>query len=913
MAYRTDYSNGLNMESTKTIRRRPGLVSDGYAASKRSAGEQDPELPGLLGMEGSAAAEKLFKMWEDQDSEMLPLMRQWDANGMRRQGVSGVQLIRESPNKAPKVWAPPAAARVPPTFNMAARLCRRSVSAAIVDPPVAECQPGSGADTSDADAVEQATRVLQDITGPSGLNFPKIMRRALSKGHTFDSGFVEWWVDPKGGGQQPKTVKASKAALTVGEAIYATVQVPVMVPQIDPLTGQPAIDPNTGEPLTAPDPTGATQPQKTLQPLPYVTRYIKRQAPPAGEELALESEPDDEEAEEPVPDVETPVEDAAEVEVPLEARELTDEVAEAELEWKPAVKHFLWTGKNVRMVPQSVSDLSEADMVLVMSFMKWGLVRDMFGEAVEALSDEDQDELVGYRPPNWRDIAPRHVKDPKGAVRDEETGKIPDDAMVCVLKAYARGGTPEYPNGAYICAAGGKFMLHREEWSREINGKRETLPVPISQAKGFEEGEDHPYGCGLMKLLGSGNEVRASIVGTAIETLYRFNSLKTFYSPASLFQPKSDLLAGAYVAIEPGTEPKKEEFQDYPRVGIELLKLASDEMLDEAAQSPISMGASEPEVKSGLHAQKLIEQTNVALSDYRQSCEDFAISSWSIILQLVRAFYTVPMLMKHTGDDNEHRVEEFLGSEIAAGIDVKIARGTMTMLAPSAKMAIGEHMYSLGMIDLAQLKRIAGGNLGGQLGIADNPTLLRVRRQIYHYLEGPPSWMPEEQYAQAVSSIFEPLPTDEEPTLPVDPTNPKVMSEGRSWVRFRELADMVDSARFQRLPAAWQAGGEAEYVKARQSCGVQTIAEQQQAAQMAAQQQADQLARQQQADAQANAEKTAQAEAGAKTAEASAPGEVAKGMADQARSFSKAAQSARPGSPAPTVAPEMASMPSPVV
>lgn len=697
-----------------------------------------------LSWEDEKLTKHLWQLWADQDGPMQPREARWKANKKRRAGVVGVQVIRDDNDRAKwVVYAPPGTARVPPTFNKAARLCRRLVSNLMVDPPVPECEPGAYAENTDPDGAEFSTRIMQSVTGPAGINLPKQMRRALNKACTFDSGFIWFKVDPQGGGQRPKSILASPAARTIDDAVFTI---------------------------------GATG-GRVPQPRPYVTRYVAE-----------------------------------------DGQTLTDEPGQAVKEWLPRIKSEIITGMNFRFVPETATDIDEADGGLILTFQPIGVLKKLFPAAFDKLTPDDLNNMVSHRPQGSEDRSPSHIKDPKSTTGEGEGP--PDDAMVATLTAYFVR-CPSYPNGGYFVLGGEKIVLHRQKWVSDQRGREIELPIPVAQFKGFEEGEDDPYGRHLMWLLGSGNEARASIVGTAIEHLYRFNSAKTFYTPSTLFQPKQGQILGPYVAVQEGTEPKREKLEQYPTMGMDLFDRTSLEMDDEASLMPAAQGAHEAGVDSGLHAQKLIEQVNVNLSDIRQATEDGFIRSCDIIQVLIQAFYTTPMKVRVVGDDNEYKYEEFSGADLSGDFDIKIQKGTMTMLAPSAKLALAEHGYALGMLDTEELKRIWSGNVGGSLGVQDYPPLVRVRGQIQAFLKGPPEGTLPEEWPAAAASIWQRLPNDLEPSLPVtDMKGQPGARPGIAMLRFIEISRAMQTAKFRKQPPEWQAAMEAEYVEMGMAAGV---------------------------------------------------------------------------------------------
>lgn len=731
---------------------------------------EDGYLLDLATRDPKKCARRLLKEWKRQDDHWSYARARWSAADKRRKGYTGVQILKgDTDRNVYRVYVPPGADKAPPTFNKPARLCRRLVSNLMVDPPVPECVPGVGATNEDPDASEFATRIGQDLAGPMVLNVTKLMRRALSSACTYDSGFLWVTTDPRGGGHRPKSILASTEAQHEDEAVIGMRPVPVTQP--DPVTGAPVpvIDPATGQP--------ATEMQEVQLPGPYVTRYVR------------------------------------------EDGTLTDAPKEAALEWLPKLRARQIRSPNVRPWPVTAPSVDEAEGVLIYLPQSLGRLRKEF-PIVREMSPAQIRALAGFRPDDARELFTPGTKDVRADAGDEAKDSdepVPDNVIVMTLCMYVEGGTPSYPYGAYLCMAGEDTLLHAQKWSATIGDVEKPLLVPVAQFKQWDEGEDDFYGIGTMHLLGSGGEVRASTIGTAIDHLYRFNFRKTFYTPDALYTPKQAQAMGAYVPIAAGTEPKPEEVPDYPEIGKFLMELSSSELDDEVGLAPVAQGISEPEVKSGLHAQRLIEQVNVGLADIKQNVEDGFLRLMRVALQQVQAFYTVPQMVRVVGDDNEYKQKEFMGSDLAADVDVRILRGTMTMLAPSAKMAIAEHGQALGIIDVEQLRRIFGGNLGGTLGVQDYPPLLRVRGQIARWMDGPPKDGDPTVFAGAAASVFARSPNDVEPPLPGSTT------PGIALLRMRELSLAMASTKFARQPPEWQQVLVTEYLMMRGAAGIQPL------------------------------------------------------------------------------------------
>jgi hypothetical protein len=757
------------------------------STSTKTASEPTSSSPGaappvgigpLLEKDPEEAIKLTDQFWEDCEPMVAEYSARWKANEKRREGVIGVQVVKPDPDRAEwKVWAPPGAARVPPTFNQAARLARRLKANLFVDEPLPEVTPGGASDSDKPDAAEFQTRILQDVCTSSKFNVPEIGEAAVDKAITFDSGFVRVIIDPKGSGSRPRTIEASQAATTVDDALY-----------IDPEETQP-------------------------QPPPYVTRYVRKDGT------------------------------------------LSDDPAEAALEWLPGLRYEHLTGRNLRPIPATATSIEDCDGIIIRTPVKLGDLRKQYRDAIDALSTDELWELVGSRPNKASELAPAHVVDAKTQRKDEEPP--PDHVNVIVTMVYM-GENGAYPAGAYFVSAGKKFLLHRQKWQIIVNETPETLPIPIAHFKGWSEGRDTFYGYHLMHFLGPGNEVRAAAIGGAIEHIDRFNRRKIFYTPQSLFQPKANPAAmGVMVPIQQGSKPQVEEFPDYPKIGMEILQFATGENNDESGLLPIAQGQTDPSVTSGLHAQKVIEQVNIGLGDIKRSTNKGVIQLWTIASAFIRGYFTIPQQIRFRGDDQEYKQQDFSGVDLADAKDVRIMKGSFTMLAPSAKLAVAEYMRKLNLITDDQLRRMAAGNIGGLMGIQDDPALLRIRRQIALWEKGPPKAqhpaepMPDSYPGETVQIGAQGTMAPAVPEMPAqDPaivgsippavpqTDPMMIAGAQIFaavpndeepavaqIRFQELSRSMCSKKYDRQPKPWRNVFDAEYQRMRKAAGVGTAAE----------------------------------------------------------------------------------------
>src|ERR1035437_860248 len=434
---------------------------------------------------------------------------------------------------------------------------------------------------------------------------------------------------------------------------------------------------------------------KTPQPSPYVTRYVK------------------------------------------EDQTLTDDPSLAARAWLPGFRSEILTGHNLRPIPFTATELEDCQGVVIRTPAKFGDLKKQYPDAFDEMDNDDLWELVGIRPNKSNDVL--NPADRQAPKREDDDDPPPDSATIIVTMVYM-GESASYPAGAYAVCAGTKYLLHRQKWEATINGVPTALPLPIAHFAGWDEGESTFYKYHLMHFLGPGQEVRAAALGGAIEHIDRFNRRKVFYTPQSLFQAKMGPAAmGVMVPVQQGSQPTVEEFPEYPQIGLEILTLATAELDDESGLGgQVAQGGTDPSVQSGLHAQKIIEQVNIGLGGIKRNTDEGIEQLWNIVTAFAQAYMTEPQKIRYRGDDQEYKEKSWSGSDFTDAKDVRIMKGSFTMLAPSAKLATAEYMRKLNLIDDNQLRMLSAGNIGGLMGLQDDPALLRIRRQITLWEDGPP-------------------------------------------------------------------------------------------------------------------------------------------------------------------------------
>lgn len=611
-------------------------------------------------------AKHLIEEWKSRDEEMRPRLLSWYVNRLRRAGQRWVGLKKSQDRNEWRVYTPPGGSKAPPTLGKSARLCRRLTSQMFQDPPTPEAIPATDSDEDRASA-EFSSRLLQALGSEATLNNSRLARRAFSKSHTYGSGFRHWYIDPYGGGQVPKKLRAGMQSTSIEDALE------VLTPQ-------------------------------GPQPIPE-NMLVWRMVTPDGT--------------------------------------FTDNENEAELIWLPAIRGEVLTGAQVRMFPATATSIDEAKAVYLLSWDTWGNLKGLYPDIIEDLPEEKQKAMVSWTPQgvDLKYLLPDHLTEEDVArsrtPQDGNQGDTPDHALVATLVVYL-GSCFEHPDGAALRIAGPDVVLQRDPWVVARDDKRVILDLPVDQVKGYDEGENDPYGKGTMDFLGPGDELLASIDSSWITHFERFSNRKVFVPITSALQAKvAQSATGTYVPINPGGEPKTEDIPTFPQDSINLRDTVVANMDDESGLQLTAQGVDSPYVQSGFHAVQVIEQVLAGLSELRQNNADALERGWRIQLQLIRAFYTTPQETRFLGPDQDYKYEYWMSSDLGSTTDVRLMRGTFSMMSPAMKSSIALSMQQAQVITPYELRRFTIGSTGGLIGVQDDAHWLRVNRQISQWMKGP--------------------------------------------------------------------------------------------------------------------------------------------------------------------------------
>lgn len=677
---------------------------------ERRFGDPDRTPGPLASPDKAAVAKENYRLFMARSEEMSRKMAEWEVNEYRRRGATEARLMKEQDRWI--CWVPRWFADDPErsnVMNKLARLCRKLASQMFADPPAPEAIPASGEDV-DADAAEVATRVLTDIQSEGALDDVATLRHAFDLASTYDSGFVRYYVDPRGGGKKPIEIEAGyDPGVSMEEAMEAQAMGEFLLPS-PPREAttffEAEMDPETG----------------TRWPF-YQKRYVRSDGT------------------------------------------LTEVRAEAATRWIKTLESEVLTGKSVRLIPHTAMDVGKARGVQIGFYETWGNLKEVSPELAN-LPEERKQALFRFRP---KQDAEKYLTTGESSsvlnkrVGDEEGGDRDAVRVFCIITYYR--ACDEYPKGLYLWTCGESEMVVSDDWVLEEEGVEEPLLLPVVQVKQFQEGTTDPLGVGLCRILGNENDLRGQQVASFIDYLDWLHNRKGFIPTTSNIR-SADMEGGArWLRTVPGGAPEWEEIPDYPSMAVEMFKLTGEEMDEDAG-----LAGSEDlaDAESGRQAYAQVSQMHAGLSEPRQFVARAYVRGCRIQLQMVRAFFDREQTVRWLGEDNRYKMENWTVSDLRSTKDVRLAPGTLTGLTSAQKTQLLEHYSELQIIPPAELREALQKNLGGTIALQDNKAVNRIRGQLSEWAEGPPEeWEGSEagMVNDPAWGMWEPVESDTDPEV----------------------------------------------------------------------------------------------------------------------------------------------------
>lgn len=533
---------------------------------------------------------------------------------------------------------------------------------------------------------------------------------------------------------------------------------------------------------------------------------------------------------------------------------LSDSPAGARMTWQAGLRTDLLTSDQVRFLPRFVSGTKDADGVVIGRFVPLGRLKRAYPR-VQRMSVDELRELEQWAVPDAKRILPKDYERNggrrDGAARgdDEDTG--PDDeTLICTLTVYYRSH-PAYPKGCAAVFGGGKYRLHADVlYFENPDGLPETMDLPLAAMTWeIDEAGKNPYGKTPVTRLGPLDEMRTSIFVAMQEYLDRFSRPRPLFPMGTIVQPEDWADWDKPIQFNPNGKPEMVQLPDFPQMGPQMLDRIDAEMEAIAGVAGPAMGQVAGSVRSADQQNTLIERATIAITQLRNNAQDFYERLCRLVLQGARRHFDVPQLMTYRGESGAYQVAEFTRADFGTTKQVKVQRGTFTMLTPTQKNEVIGMEVQMGGLAPEEAARLRRENISALIGLQDSVHVTRVKRQLHTWRQGVPGGLPEptpqldpmgqpvldpmtgqpvmvDPVAQAAQQVFPVLPVDQEQAVALQ--------------RHQELAKAVAELDFYaHFPPAWTQALVLAYEQARQAAGIATIAEQQMAAQQQQQQEAE--------------------------------------------------------------------------
>lgn len=487
------------------------------------------------------------------------------------------------------------------------------------------------------------------------------------------------------------------------------------------------------------------------------------------------------------------------------------ETADTVKRWVPSSEITLLGGRNVRFLPEWSRGIADADGVVLADYWTIGRLKQVYPETVGQMDEADLKKLVTWEPFNECDLLPAHARSPKEIGTRLDKDVTPDDAVALILWEYHQQ-SPTYPKGAVICVGGGEFVLAQDDLEAMVerpDGSEvaEVLDIPVAQCRCLNDWVGgHPLGIALVTKMGPWNELMGQQWNAVMDWLDRWNHPHQYLPLGSIVQPGQMAARGDDpIMVNPDGQPYTEPVPAIPGDVKEWYDRSIDGLNNASNLQEAAQGLDSPSTESGVSKQIVIEQALSNLSGIRQNAQDFLTRLGRILLQHIRAYTSVPRTIRYVGDDAAYRVDEWSRADLYGARDIRIARGSFTMLNPQYKqqkvMELANPAFPI--ISMEQAKEMLTTSVGARAGLEDDPARLRIKRQLDAFFEkGAP---------------FDPLPVDDFQEI--------------ARVRLRELGKAMMSTRFQKLDDARKNALIEVFMRAKQMSGVMTAEDQAQQAQ----------------------------------------------------------------------------------
>ncbi len=643
--------------------------------------------------------------------------------------------------------------------NKQADLCNKLVETLLVDPPRLDVEATVDDEAAKRGAELAREFLAQDAT-EAGMDDITLFTQQLAAATTRSSAFNHYWVDPFGGGQMPKQVKAHPLAT-------------------DPANPLDAVDPMTGLPIPTTD---------------YVLRYVTAEGqftdnPIEAERVWL-------------PKIRVDRMYREHVRLFPETADLSD-AGKVVCLWYDTVD-----GCRHRF-PEAFADVDESDLTALTAWepvrpsvllppamrSRWRNARGATDTGVVYTGDE---RLVFFYL-LYIAACPEYPEGAAIAVNGARGG--------WVLSRDTLSAVVEVPSGRV-----------QDQVVEDIR----PMDIPMAQVRLLVDDTDgDPMGKAFMARIGAPGEAGATIASAFMEALditlhpARFTPAT---SPVRAEDVESSRATGDFVQVMSKEDyPFYEAPRDLPGATFNVLEWLYGQMDSAAGLNKPAQGADDSKEVSGVARRIAVEQSLVSLSTMQHAEHVAWMRHGRVKLQLAMKHFRAPQLLRIVGTDGAAKQEWFTGNDFATCGSVTITTGTGTLLPPSERVNYALQLRDVGLMDNDEAFDVARPAFAKTLGAPENPHVQRIERQVSSWLEGPPEgWEAEAmayqqavvQHAQVAQAELATLGAVQTPppNAPWTPfaTEPVDEEPAVAAIRKRRLGTLMAQVEFSSQPEPWR-------------------------------------------------------------------------------------------------------------
>lgn len=599
---------------------------------------------------------------------------------------------------------------IQPIPNKNLDLVNKTSEQILVDFPDADAEPIDDSEAAEA-AADAGNRFLAYDAGEQGTNDAVLYDDRVKSALVCASAFIEYWVDPSGGGYVPLQIEAHPRA--------ASPQQPLVGPDGMPTTD--LIERYVTAPIN-PDGTAGDGSQFTDDPSQAAPQWQKKICASKWQREHIRTVPEH-----------LPVDQADEVIVLGHCT-----IGQAKRRWQSVAQ----------MAPEDVSALCDWTptryLVLLPPFQRarWKLTD---GKQKNKSGSSDERIMFYYR--RYIKARPDYPKGADVVMSGIDGGLILDKQLLSVeVEVPAKGPARQ-------------GQTTKETRCREI-------PVVQVTPRGDPYGQD-PTGKAYMTLFVGATENNAvlsqgyaELVNKVLHTPF----VTTATSPIEGWQVEAARSSGDFLqVIDMGQAPKQLDPPKEPGGFFEMYSLSDEAINSIASRERAASGADNSRERSGKALQIAVSQNNIGNSSMLTAVNNSYARGCRIKLELAMAEYTTTQQIAFVGEDGANQMMDLHATDFALIGKVNVKAGTGTGLTQDAKVEYLGNLKAEGFLSDSEASDAARPSFAKRLGLPPNPFEQYVSRCIDTWVNGPPSaewvtqyqgWLAAEQQYEHAQALF---------------------------------------------------------------------------------------------------------------------------------------------------------------